>query len=94
MTIRASFFIINKKRVKTTKNCKYSLTVLSEKTQMLSSFNYSCNYDNKRYTLGQGRRRRGVGEQAPLLPFLKEARGSEVPFLNYFYSYLSYCISA
>ena len=38
---------------------------------------------------------RGRGrEQAPLLPFLKGARGSEVPFLDFFYSDISYCISA
>ena len=79
MTIRANFFIINKKRVRTTENCKYSLTVLSEKTQLLSGFNYSCNYDNKRDTLGQGRRRRGVEEQAPLLPFLRGKGGQKCP---------------
>ena len=39
---------------------------------------------------GEGAR----GEQAPLLPFLKGARGSEVPFLNCFYFVISYCISA
>ena len=40
--------------------------------------------------IDSGRPERGHGEeQVPLLPFLKEAKGSEVPFIYCFYSILA-----
>ena len=40
-------------------------------------------------TSRQGRRRGGMGEQVPLLPFLKGVRESALPFLDCFYSILA-----
>ena len=39
--------------------------------------------------LQSGAPERGAPGQGTLLPFLKEAKGSEVPFLNCFYSILA-----